>query len=276
MAAGGWSWRWRRAASREVAGGDRQSERRGRGARFECGSSLGQMNKALAKALLQRAGVDAGRDRDQELVAYVGRHGIVTIPDVMKAMGVGRTVAYRRAAVCIEAGLLERLEILRSVPPLLRATREGLQYVGLGLPLAEVSPGAVNHWLHCVSTAHVLCEHFGTERVLTEREVALIERVEDRPIASAKVGTLPNGSSRLHRPDLAVITESGILSVEVELTPKSPTRLAKIMRAWRAASWVSEVNYVSPPGPTFRAVKRAIAATGAKGKVKAYKGVPGS
>lgn len=238
------------------------------------------MNKSLREALLQRPGAEPGRDRDQDLVSYVGRHGIVTIPHVMKAMGVGRTVAYRRVAVCVEAGLLERLEILRSEPTLLRATREGLQYVGLGLPFAEVSPGAVTHWLRCVSTAQVLCEILSpervlTERVLTERELAHAEQIEGRPIASAEVGTLPNGAPRLHRPDLAVMAgDSRVVAIEVELTAKAPARLAKIMRAWRAASWVSEVQYVSPPGPTRRAVKRAVASTGAKGKVFVINKVP--
>lgn len=225
------------------------------------------MNKSLREALLQRPGAGAGRDRDQDLVCYVGRHGIVTIPHVMKAMGVGRTVAYRRVAVCVEAGLLERLEILRSEPTLLRATREGLEYVGLGLPFAEVSPGAVTHWLRCASTAHALSEHFGAEHVLTERELAHAEQIEGRPSASAEVGTLPSGAPRLHRPDLAVLTPSGVLAFEVELTAKAPARLAKIMRAWRGASWISDVTYISPPGPTRRAVKRAIAAAEAKRKV---------
>jgi hypothetical protein len=157
----------------------------------------------------------------------------------------------------------------------LRATREGLQYVGLGLPLAEVSPGAVTHWLRCVSTANVICEIVGTECVLTERELAHAEQIEGEPIASAEVGTLPNGAPRLHRPDLAVLDgDSRVVAVEVELTAKAPARLAKIMRAWRSASWVSEVHYLSPPGPTRRAVKRAVATTGAKGKVLVIKKVP--
>ena len=79
------------------------------------------MEKALTEALLQRPGVGPARDRDHELVCYVGRRGAVTIADVMKATGVGRTVAYRRVARCVEAGLIERLAILHSEPSLLRA-----------------------------------------------------------------------------------------------------------------------------------------------------------
>lgn len=232
------------------------------------------MEKALKNALMNRPGVGGARDRDQELIGYVGRLGVVRISDVMKEMGVGRTVAYDRVAVCVEAGLLERLAILRSEPTLLRATREGLRYAGLGLPLAEVSPGAVTHWLRCVSTAHFLSQRFGAERVLTEREVVYIEQVEERPVASAPIGTLPNGTPRLHRPDLAVLTDSGLLVIEVELTAKSPARLKRIMRAWLHARWISEVHYLSPPGTARRAVKRAIRAAGASEKVGVPERVP--
>lgn len=232
------------------------------------------MEKALTEALLQRPGVGPARDRDHELVCYVGRHGAVTIADVMKATGVGRTVAYRRVARCVEAGLIERLAILHSEPSLLRATTEGLRYAGLGLPPAEVSPGLIIHSLRCASIAHALCAHFGVERVLTEREIIAAERIEERPIASAEVGTLPSGAPQLHRPDLAVLTDVGVLSIEVELTPKSPARLAKIIASWWAAKWVKEVQYLTPAGTTRRAVKRAIARVEARSRVKVLDEVP--
>ena len=145
--------------------------------------------------------------RDRELLTYVGRHGIVAMPQVMAALGMGQSVAYDRVASCIRAGLLERLELLRGEPSLLRSTRAGLRYAGLGLPVAVVSPGAVDHWLRCATTAHLLAERYGPHRILTERELALAERIEGAPIASAKIGELPTGHPRLHRPDLVVLPE---------------------------------------------------------------------
>src|SRR5690242_621317 len=119
------------------------------------------------------SGVVRSRCRDLELLRYVGRHGLVRIEQVMVAMGAGRSVTYQRVASCVEAGLLERLELLRTEPGLLRATRDGLRYAGLGLPLAKVSPGAVDHTLRCASVAQRLGEEFGHERILTEREIVL-------------------------------------------------------------------------------------------------------
>ncbi len=163
--------------------------------------------------------------RDQELVRFVGRHGAVAIEHVMAAMGVGRTAAYRRVGACVERGLLERLALLRGEPSLLRATRDGLRYAGLGLDVAVISPGSVDHWLRCASTSLLLAEEFGADRILTERELCLFERIERRAIASAKVGELPGGKPRLHRPDLVVLSEERPIAIEVELTPKAPHRL---------------------------------------------------
>jgi hypothetical protein len=222
------------------------------------------MDTAIAERLIESQRAESGRTRDQELVRYVGRHGVVTIGQVMKAMEMGRTVAYRRVAACAEAGLLERLDVLSTEPSILRATRDGLRYAGLGLPVAEVSPGAVVHWLRCAATAQHVGEHFGHDRVLTERELMAAEACEPLPIASAAMGDLRKGPSRWHRPDLAVITEDeGTIAVEVELTPKAPSRLQGIIRAWRRASWVSEVHYFCGTAPTQRAVERAVKATGA-------------
>ncbi len=108
----------------------------------------------------------------------VGRHGLMSVEQAMAAMRVGRTATYRRAASCIEAGLLERLDILRSEPGLLRATREGLRYAGLGMAVARVSPGAVDHMLRCSAVALKAAAHYGPDRVLSEREIAVAEAIE--------------------------------------------------------------------------------------------------
>ena len=204
----------------------------------------------------------------------------------MAALGVGRTAAYRRVAACIDASLLERLDLLRCEPSLLRATRAGLRYAGLGLPLAVVSPGAVDHWLRCATTAQHLAAEFGADRVLTERELALHERIEGKPIASARLGENPDGSPRLHRPDLAVLPSATYpvsiedwrirrpIAVEVELSPKAPRRLEKILRAWRRAGWVEEVRYYCAPGTTTRAVQRAVDKTRAEQTVRIYEALP--
>jgi hypothetical protein len=142
---------------------------------------------------------------DRRLVNYVGRHGAVSISHVMAAHGLGQTAAYDRVAALIEAGLMERLGTLSGEPSLLRATKAGLRYAGLDMAPAVVSPGSVDHWLRCASLALRLEARHGADRILTVRELILAERHEERPIASAKIGELPDGRPRLHRPDLVVL-----------------------------------------------------------------------
>jgi len=123
----------------------------------------------------------------------------------MAATRLGQSAAYDRVASLVEAGLLERLELLRGAPTLIRATRSGLRCAGLGIAPAVVSPGSVDHWLRSASVALDLEARHGSHRVLTARELIFAERHEGRPIASAKLGELPNGAPRLHRPDLVVL-----------------------------------------------------------------------
>jgi hypothetical protein len=213
------------------------------------------------------------RNRDRELIGFIARFGVVEIAQVMAALGVGRTAAYRRVAACIEAGLLERLALLRAEPTLLRVTREGLRYAGLGaLPLALVSPGGADHYLRATATALALIAEFESESVVGERELALLERIEERPLASARLTA--HGREGLHRPDLAVFAKSGVVAIEVELSPKAPRRLEQITRAWRRASHVAEVRYYCAPGATRRGLERAIAKTHAEQKVRIFEAVP--
>lgn len=208
-----------------------------------------------------------GSGRDWELVHYVGRHGAVAMGHVIAGLQLGRTAAYRLVAACIEGGLIERLDLLRGEPALLRATREGLRYVGLGLDVARVSPGSVPHWLACATVALQL-RAAGAPRLMTAREIRLEERIAGRAIASAKLGHHARGTPRLHRPDLAVWNGSKPIAIEVELTPKAPARLAAIVRGWRRAEWVEGITYFCAPGPTRGAVERAVDKTRAGNRVR--------
>jgi len=202
---------------------------------------------------------------DLNLVHYIGLWGAVGIEHVEQRFGVGRSAAYDRVARCVEAGLLERVSLLREEPTLLRATAVGLRFACLDdFPVAQVSPGSTRHWLRCASVGAFLGNVCGWEKVVAEREIRHAQEGEWGPLLSAKVGESPDGSPRLHRPDLALVGPPVPLpvelplAIEVELSAKSPRRLAEIMRAWRRASWVGNVLYLCEPGKPYRAVSRAV------------------
>lgn len=196
--------------------------------------------------------------RDREIVCWIGRLGAATLDQVRARFGLGRTVAYRRIAACIEAGLLDRVRLLHGQPALLRATSRGLRYAGLALPVARLSPELFAHWLTCAWVEIRLASEPRAPSVVTERELRFHERLERRPIASATLGENPGGSPRLHRPDLVIAIDESVVAVEVELTPKAPSRLEGIVRAWCRARCVEAVRYYAAPGATMRGLQRAV------------------
>jgi hypothetical protein len=206
--------------------------------------------------------------RDWEIVRWIARMGAVTLAHLRARFELGRTVAYRRIAACMSAGLLERVETLRGQPALIRATRRGLRFTGVQLRVAEVRPELVGHWIACGDVALLLETEFGPGAVLSEREIRALERDEARPVASAVVGESPDGPLILHRPDLAMRSDGRLLAIEIELTPKAPRRLETIVRAWRRARWVAGVRYYVSPGTTSQAVARAVRATHSEERIE--------
>lgn len=207
----------------------------------------------------------ARQDPARAIVDFVGRYGVVTINHVIEALGISRRTAYRHTTACVEGRLLQRLQLLDYKPSLLCATNRGLRYAGLRLRPAKVSFGSIDHRLRSATTAQLLAEEFAPDQVLSERQLIYAEHLAGKPLFSA---LLPN--SRLHPPDLAVRTPNQTIVSEVELSAKNPKRLATIMRAWKEATWVSEVRYYVQPGVTRRAVERAIQRADASSRVRIF------
>lgn len=208
-----------------------------------------------------------GWARDRAILTWIGRMGFVRIEDVRERFGLGRTVAYRRVALMIEAGLLERVRVLYAEPPLLRATKRGLRYVGLPHSVAGLSPELCGHWISCARVAIVLEREHGAGALLSEREIRAAERALRRPLASARLGEHARGQARLHRADLALRLDGAVIAIEVELTPKAPRRLEAIVRAWRRANWVESTRYYARAGSTLDGVRRAVAKTRAEDRI---------
>jgi hypothetical protein len=206
--------------------------------------------------------------RDWQIVRWVARMGAVTLAHLRARFELGRTVAYRRIAACMAAGLLERVETLRGQPALIRATRRGVRFTGVNLRVAQIRPELVGHWIACGDVALLLETEFGPGAVVSEREIRALEAAEGQPVASAVVGERPDGSEILHRADLAVRSDGHWVAVEIELTPKTPERLETIVRAWRRARWVAAVRYYVSPGTTSQGLARAVRATHSEERVE--------
>ena len=195
--------------------------------------------------------------------------GAVSVNHLRARFGLGRTVAYRRTAVLVGAGLLERVPCLPGQARLLRATQRGLRMAALSGRVTVVSPALNGHHVARGWVAIGLERQHGPTAVLSERDVRMAEGMRRQPLGSSKIGELPTGQPRLHRPDLAVLDRDAVaVAVEVELSPKAPERLERIVRAWRRARWVGRVRYYAAAGPTTRGVARAITRARAEERVE--------
>ncbi len=159
------------------------------------------------------------------------------------------------------AGVLSRSQPLHRRPALYAATARGLRATdSLSLGAGRVSASNAAHLIAVAQVAAALERRQPDHRVQGERELRRDERLAGRALASARLGTAPDGAPALHRADLILWPhrEDALpVAVEVELTVKAPRRLAVICRAWARCQLVEAVLYYAPPDVS-RAVRRAI------------------
>lgn len=168
-----------------------------------------------------------------------------TIEDLRREVGCGRSEIYRHVAEAIDFGLIERNDQLRGLPALLAATGEGHEFARSGLVPQRISPGAFQHFVACSQVTAQIGARYPNARLISDAELRRRELDEGRAIASAKIGYLPSGRARLHRPDLVLVPEGQLpTAIEVELTPKAPERLRAIVRAWRETDCIRQVIYL--------------------------------
>jgi hypothetical protein len=203
-------------------------------------------------------------ERDLEVLRYVGRFGIVPRQAVAVWAGTGRTVTLTRERRLRISGLISVLPPVGSVGPFSIATRAGLRLCELyELRPASFSYAEAIHQARCALLGAQL-ERAG-ESVLSEREIAMEERLAKRRIYSAQ---LPRGSQ--HRPDLIRLTTEGPEAIEVELSSKGASRLDLLLRSWRRAVVERKVRGILYlcTSETRRAVERSIARTSTQAQVR--------
>lgn len=208
--------------------------------------------------------------RDKAIVAFAGRQRGVEARQVAERFEMDLANAYRRSARLVEAGLLEHRHVLHGLPGVYMATRAGLDWAGLGLPVARIDLATYAHDLEAVWLALALEREFTADAVLTERELrsrdmsaAWVAYRSGGPLAPRYAVALnSNGGPRgLHFPDLVVDgggPRGGLLAVELERTPKGAARRRRIVAAYRDGLHVDQVRYYAAPD-TARALERTIA-----------------
>lgn len=184
-------------------------------------------------------------ERDVALLLWINGFGFVTVSQIAKWMGgVDFSTAARRVRLLIEAGLLRRIksQILSATPIIL--TPKGALVAGDGLPpLKGIRAGEFRHDVLLVDVARGLMAKFPGSAFEPVRRI--------RHSSGASEGK--------HLPDGYLHHDGARFIVELELTVKSPRRLAAIMAEHTADLGAKEVWYVTDSAMVARAVSRASA-----------------
>jgi hypothetical protein len=198
-----------------------------------------------------------------EIVRWAASLGAITAEALALRADTTNASARARLTVAQRRGLLSRDCPLAGHPALFTLTRAGLRACDArGIQACRVSPSNANHLTVCAVVAAALERCYPHHRLVGERELRRDEREHGHPLASAQLGALYGGESRLHRPDLVLWPNEphgGLpVAVEVELTIKAPRRLVEICRAWARCRRVAGVLYLAP-ADVERALSRAVA-----------------
>lgn len=214
----------------------------------------------------ERGETEAGR---RNLLATTARLGAVSAEALAALERTSVASARGRLAAAERAGLTVSWRPVRGVPTLHTVTSRGVRVAGTrGLSPARVSAAGARHAAEAATVAAGLAGAFPDREVLGEPGVRAWERERGRPLAAL--------AEAAHRPDLLLVPGGSYggrppelpVAIEVELTVKSPARLAAICRAWARSREVCGVIYLAAD-PVRAPLARAIAEAGAADRIAA-------
>lgn len=180
------------------------------------------------------------------MLAWLGRHGVVTADQVARRFFVredgelGKRAAYRRLAVLEDLGLVrrDRTPFWRA-PHVLRITKAGADTGEIDIAPARIVESEMRHSLSLVDlTEQLLAEHKGAT-LRTEREIRT-DRWHERHSGTRQ-------PARGRTPDGELTLRNGkVIAIELDLTPKRSKDFERILRAYRQERFDTVWWYVLP------------------------------
>ncbi len=189
-------------------------------------------------------------DRDVDILSFLAEHRLALGPHVAVLLDTSTVAATTRLNKLANAGLVKRHPAFPGEPRWYRITRNGLAAIGSSLPPPRVDLRTYAHdvgvaWLWLAArggTFGPLQEIFGERRL---RSLDASREPDAEPLAVRLGGFGPHGRVRLHYPDLVLRTADGRrVALELELTPKSRTRLETILAGYGADPRFAGVVYL--------------------------------
>lgn len=169
-------------------------------------------------------------DRDEHIIDWVNRHGLVTREHIAKrfflrekGMLAALRQADRRVAALVRMGLLERNPWKHRAPYLVRVTKTGAQYAGNGIGPAPVPEVGIKHTLQVVSLLIDLELEYPNAVFTTERELRA-HRPRARAVDETSIG-------QYRFPDALMRLDGKNLGIELDRSWKSKLEYKKAILA---------------------------------------------
>jgi hypothetical protein len=200
---------------------------------------------------------------DLDLLSFLADHRLALPTHIAVLLGASAAAATARLNRLAGAGLLRRQAAFPGDPRWYQITGKGLAVIGSALPPPRIDLRSYEHdvgvaWLWLAARGGV----FGPVReVISERRLRSHDgsrAPEAQPIAVRLGGLGAGGREKLHYPDLVLRTADGRrVGLELELTPKTRTRLETILSGYGADRRFDAVVYCVHSPTVGRAVQAA-------------------
>lgn len=155
-------------------------------------------------------------DRDKAIITFIARHKFATVKQVSQYMEMGIKATYRRLRKLSEYYYLKYERIFHKKPGVYLITRKGIEAANCKIGVQNIALGTYYHDLQVTDLAATFYRQ--GYKIITEKEI-----LTNRKKTIGKVGR----QERL--PDLVIIKNEEKIAIELEIAPKSSTRLKKII-----------------------------------------------
>jgi len=201
--------------------------------------------------------------RDIELLSFLSEHRLALPEHLAVMLGTSTGAATARLRRLADAGLLKREPALPSRPCWYRIAAKGLAVIDCSLPAPRLDLRSYNHdvgvaWLWLAARGGA----FGpVNEIIGERRLRSLDGARgpgDVALGVRLGGFGPHGRERLHYPDLVLRTAGGRrIALELELTPKTRTRLETILGGYGADPRFDGVVYLVERAAIAKSVRGA-------------------
>lgn len=176
--------------------------------------------------------------RDEELVRWVARHGLVTADQVGRRFFPSMWAAWRRLRRLQAAGLVRREPAFRDLPFIVHVTGAGARLAACDVLPARLDPGLLRHALAVVDLSEeLLAQHAGAVWT-TERELRRDRMRAAREDPAERQRRTPDG--------LLMLADGQRVAVELDLTPKRSRKLEDLADAYAVDPAVDVVWWYLP------------------------------